>query len=142
MVAAKGKTEYGVMTPMEVLFLFLHSHHHALLFCLCSVILLFVFAGTKNNKQNGSRGAIADLLGGGGTNMLFRLRRVIHFTCFHVLSGVDTEFSDGLSFMFFFLRLVVRACDYRYLLQARMFLLQLATRRPRMVRREVTSLNR
>ena len=104
-------------------------------------MLLSVFAGTKNYNGNGSRGAIADLVGEAGTNMLFRLRRVVRLTCFHVLSGVDTEFSDGLSFMFFFLRLVVRACDYRYLLQARMFLLQIATRRLRIVRREVTSLN-
>ena len=142
MVAAKGKTEYGVMTPMEVLFLFLHSHHHALLFCLCRVILLFVFAGTKNNKQNGSRGAIADLLGGGGTNMLFRFLCVVRFTCYHVLTGVDTEVSDGLSCMFLFLCFVARACDHRYLLQAWMVPLQLATQRPRMVRREVTPLNR
>ena len=105
------------------------------------VMLLSVFAGTKNCNGNGSRKAIADLVGGTGTNMPFRLRRVVRFTCFHVLLGVDTEFSDGLSFMFFCVRLFARACDHWYLLQARIFLLQIATRRLRIVRREVTSVN-
>ena len=50
--------------------------------------------------------------------------------------------------MLLFLRFVARACDHRCLLQAPMFLLQIATQRPRimtnvcMVQREVTSLNR